>query len=75
MPLCFHSIVNLLWCGNYLRCGVCNIMIMCTMLYGECAAISDRHMQSSCRGVQDITFGDEDGCLDVNKDDFDCYVE
>ena len=50
-------------------------MIMCTMLYGECAAISDRHMQSSCRGVQDITFGDEDGCLDVNKDDFDCYVE
>jgi len=40
----------------------CNIMITCTMLCGECALISDRHVQSSsCWGVQCITFGDEDG--------------
>ena len=37
-------------------------MITCTMLCGECALISDRHVQSSSRwGVQYITFGDEDG--------------
>ena len=32
-------------------------MITCTMLCGECALISDRHVQSSsCWGVQYITF-------------------
>jgi len=42
--------------NSLIRRVECNIMITCIMLYGECALMSDKHMQSSSGWAdQDIT--------------------
>ena len=56
----FSSVPHSLICKKnwkfFIRREECNIMITCTMLYGEWALISNRHMQSSSDWViQDIT--------------------
>ena len=51
-----HSLICKKFRNSLIRREECTIMIMCTMLCGECALISNRHVQSSsCWDVQYIT--------------------